>query len=43
MTATMYDDNDAESSGGWRHGAPPPASESNVRFTVSTTEEGQGR
>jgi hypothetical protein len=34
MTARMYYDNDAESSGGWRRGAPPPASESKRQITV---------
>jgi hypothetical protein len=31
MTARMYYDNDAESSGQWRRGAPPWTSESKVR------------
>ena len=34
MTAGMYYDNDAESSGGWRRGAPPPTSESECPFDV---------
>jgi hypothetical protein len=32
MTAKMYYDNDAESSDGWRRGAPPPTSESEQQF-----------
>ena len=32
MTAKMYYDNDAESSGQWRRGAPPWTSESGWRF-----------
>ncbi len=34
MTATMYYDDDAESSGQWRRGAPPWTSERSARSTA---------
>ena len=34
MTATMYYDNDAESAGQWRRGAPPWTSERSGQYTA---------
>jgi hypothetical protein len=42
MTARMYDDNDAESSGGWRRDAPPPTSEIGSWANVPASAEGPG-
>jgi hypothetical protein len=41
MTAKMYYDNDAESSGGWRRGAPPPTSESEHHFDAESGHSGE--
>ena len=41
MTAKMYYENDAESSGGWRRGAPPPTSESEHHFDAEGGHSGE--
>jgi hypothetical protein len=41
MTARMYYENDAESSGQWRRGAPPWASEGERRFGVEVAGSGE--
>ena len=41
MTARMYYDADAESSGGWLHGAQPPTSERGLWSNVTPSKEGQ--
>jgi hypothetical protein len=43
MTAKMYYDNDAESSGGWLRGAQPPTSERHTQLGAECAAEGQGR
>ncbi len=43
MTAKMYYDNDAESSGGWLRGAQPPTSEGYTQVGAERAGEDQGR
>ncbi len=43
MTARMYYDNDAESSGGRLGGAQPPTSERHTQLATECAAEGQGR
>jgi hypothetical protein len=43
MTARMYYDNDAESSGGWLRGAQPPTSERHTQVGAESAGEDHGR